>query len=190
MGYTIGDVLTIIGFIFGILVSIWALLVGFALLFPKKARAAQEEIETSPWLCFFTGLFTYAAGIVIVLLFLNLHNPFFTLIGWSAAIVMLALSVVGGSGLSLLAGKRIQQMDRRRSQYRALERGALLLVVGSLLPVFGWFAFAPLVINFSLGAGALSVIFRRNRAPRYVDAPTYSQPAADAQAAANAEFLL
>jgi hypothetical protein len=187
MGYTIGDVLTIIGMIFGILVSIWALLVGFALLFPKKARAAQEEIETAPWLSFITGVLTYGIGIALVLVFLNLHNPLSTLIGWMVAIGMLALSVVGGSGLSLLAGKRIQQMDRRRSQYRALERGALLLVVGSLLPVFGWFAFAPLVINFSLGAGALSVIFHRKRAPRYVDAPSHVH---DTQAAANAEFLL
>ena len=37
MGYTIGDVLTVIGFIFGILFAIWALMVGFALLFPVKA---------------------------------------------------------------------------------------------------------------------------------------------------------
>jgi hypothetical protein len=133
---------------------------------------------------------TYGAGVFLVVVFLNLHNPLTTLIGWTIAIVMLALSVVGGSGLSLLAGKRIQQMDRRRSQYRALERGALLLVVGSIMPLFGWFAFAPIVITTSLGAGALSVIFHRKRAPRYVDAPAYSQPATDAQSAANAEFLL
>ena len=144
MKYTIGDVLTVIGFNFGILVSVWALLVGLALLFPKKAKRAQEEIETRPWSNLFMGVFVYGFAAVVTVVLLNPHIPLLTLLGWGSAIFWISVMAVGGSGFAMLASERITALDPGRTTYRGLERGALLLVTScGLLPVIGWFALHP-----------------------------------------------
>ena len=168
MKYTIGDVLTVVGFVFGILVSVWALLVVVGLLFPKKAEYASRQIETRPWGNFITGVVAYAVAAFATIVLLNIHNPLFTLLGWGVAVFFIAIMVVGGGGFAMLAANRIKALDPRRSTYRGLERGALLLVVScGLLPVIGWFAFTPVVMLISLGAGTRAVFFS-GKQPAYI----------------------
>ncbi len=186
MGYTIGDVLTVIALISGSLFSIWATLVGFALLFPKKAQSSRVNIEGHPVICFMVGAFTALIGWTLVIILLNLHNPLVTLLGWLGAVAMLVLQAIGGSGLALLSASRIQKTDRRRSSYRSLERGAMLLVVGGLVPIFGWFFFTPVVNIISLGAGLMSVLQSRRASAEDL----YTEPVKDFNTNGASEFIV
>ena len=169
MGYTIGDVLTVVSFVFGILFSIWALLVGFSLIFPAKGELARKEIEERPWKSFVVGIVVATVGIFLTIVFLNLHNPVVTLIGWGIGASLFYLAVIGGSGLAIFVGNRITDLERRRGRYKAIERGALLLVAGAVLPLFGWFAFTPVVFLISIGAGFRSMVLGRRRKQRMTE---------------------
>jgi len=170
MGYTIGDVLTVIAVIVGTLTSIWGMLVAFAMLFPRKAEHSRNIIQSRPWLCFGIGFLTALVGWTVAIFLLNVHNPIATLLGWLTVIAMVLLQAVGGSGMAKLTADRIQSNDKRRSNYRSLERGALLLVLLGLLPVIGWFFFTPVVNLISLGAGVISLFTKK----RNVSPTTYT----------------
>lgn len=163
MGYTIGDVLTVIGLIFGTLFAIWALLVCFPLLFPYKAERARREVHEHPWRAILVGLLFNTFLIVLATVFLQSPALPGKLIGWAVYLVLLGTMAIGGSGVALLASERIQEMDRRRGSFRSLERGAMHLVVGALLPIFGWFGFAPIMFVLAGGAG-VRALFVRGRA--------------------------
>ncbi len=173
MGYTIGDVMTFIGIIGGLLVSIWASLVGIALLFPRKANHARTHLETSPWVSLVLGgaLLVLTGFISVVLL--NLHFPLTTLLGWLLIIYMLGVMVIGGSGMALVMGGRMQKMDRRCSELRGLSRSAGLMVLSSLVPMFGW-AVAGILWMSSLGAGFQAVFVSGRRRSAIAVAPVYS----------------
>jgi hypothetical protein len=169
MGYTIGDVLTVIGFIFGMLFAIWALLVCFALLFPVKVEKARRETQDHPWRAFFVGVFFNSILAILAGVLVQQPLPLGKLVGWGFYLVLLGTIAVGGSGLALLASERIQQLERRRGSYRSLERGAMLLVAGALLPIFGWFGFAPIVFTIAGGAGFRALYVRKKAVkPIYV----------------------
>ncbi|MEP6753934.1 MAG: hypothetical protein ABJA67_00410 [Chthonomonadales bacterium] len=160
MKYTIGDVLTVIGVIFGILVSVWAVMIAFSLLFPKKSESAKREIQSKPYVNFFFGLVMFAAAAFGTAYLLNFHYPLITLIAWLSAGFWLSVMAIGGSGFALLVAERIKAIDPDRSTYRGIERGALLLVVScGLLPVIGWFIFTPVVAMISFGAGVRALFF-------------------------------
>jgi len=161
MQYTIGDVLSIIGFIVGLLVSIWASLVGFALVFPNKSENAKNHLQTAPWVSLILGAALLVLGGVFAVVLLNLHNPLTTLMGWSLVLYLLAIMVVGGSGLALVMGERMQQMDRRCPPFRGLARSAGIMVLASLVPIFGW-VLSIIVWMAALGAG-FQAIFVRSR---------------------------
>lgn len=186
MQITIGDALTVVGVIFGVLVSVWALLVGFAILFPAKAQRARVEVELRPWRSVLFGVLHNTVVLVLAAVFTAVPNPLFKLIGWFFYVALFSVMIVGGSGIALMAGARIQRMEHRRGNYRALERGALLLVVGSLLPFFGWFAFAPAVMTVAGGAG-IQALFGQKRSMEPVRAGG-EMPGSSGQA--NQEFVV
>ena len=162
MGYTIGDVLTVIGLIFGTLFAIWALMVCFALLFPKKVEKAKYEAQVHPWRALIVGAIFNTVLVIVAGALMAAPSPVAKLIAWAIYLVVLGTMAVGASGIALVAADRIQQTDRRRSGYRSLERGAMLLVVGALLPVFGWFGFAPIMFLLAGGAGFRALYVRRH----------------------------
>src|SRR5207244_1031003 len=87
-------------------------------------------------------------------------NPLVKLVGWALLSYLLAISAVGGGGLALLVGERIGRMEPGISRFSALARGAGLIVVMGLVPLFGWFAYVPLVIVIAIGAGGQAIFSR------------------------------
>ena len=51
-------------------------------------------------------------------------------------------------------------MEPGISRFSALARGAGLIVVMGLVPLFGWFAYVPLVIVIAIGAGGQAIFSR------------------------------
>ncbi len=157
-----GDVFAVVATLAGVCLSAWALLLVAGLMFPAKTRAARRVVEASPWSCVLIGLGLAAFVVFAVALAAN-PNPGVKLAGTTMYLAVLCLGVVGGSGLSQLVGERIQPMDPTLAPYRALARGAGLIVVGGLLPLVGWFVFAPVTLIVSMGAG-LRALFTRSEA--------------------------
>lgn len=172
-GITIGDAMSVIALIIGVGVSTWGMLVGVALICSRRAAQAREHLEKAPWRAFIIGVaLTITVGVVAFNL-LNVTNGVVKLAGWTLLVMLFATSAFGGAGLAQLVGERIGRLDSQISPYLALARGAGLIVLMGLVPVFGWFAFVPAALLASLGAGfqALIVRARPQVAPAVVSQP-------------------
>ena len=76
-----GDMLVIITAVAAIAVSVWALMVGMALLFSKRSLMARASLEEAPWRAFFIGLPSAAAALFFGVGFFANPNPIVKLIG-------------------------------------------------------------------------------------------------------------
>ncbi|HEX8237138.1 MAG TPA: hypothetical protein VF600_14365 [Abditibacteriaceae bacterium] len=150
---TIGDVLAVVAGIGSTCVAAWALLLGMALLFHRRAGLAQQNFERSPWRVLATGFVLALLGIGGTLVLLNQPNGILKLAGWALLLGVLGLSALGASGLALLLGNCVQRSEPTMSDFGALLRGAGLLIAAALVPLLGWFFIVPLTIIMSAGAG-------------------------------------
>lgn len=162
---TSGDVMTVMYAVVGVAISSWAMLIGMAMLFSRKAEHAQVVLEDRPWTALILG-FVIALPIGLLAGAL-LANPIglVKVAGWALLSYLLALSAVGAGGLALLVGRRISTLDERVSTFSALVRGSGLLVLIALVPLFGLFAYMPVVFLLSLGAGVQSLFGSRRQVP-------------------------
>jgi hypothetical protein len=75
------------------------------------------------------------------------------LLGWALLLGVLMLSALGASGLARVLANCVQRNEPKMSDFRALLRGAGLLIAAALVPLLGWFFVVPLTIIMSTGAG-------------------------------------
>ena len=121
---TSGDVMTLMYAIVGISLSSWAMLMGMALIFGKRAAIAQTYIEESPWKSLVCGVLLALVGGGFALVLLGLPNPIAKLLGWSLLSYLLAIAAVGSGGLAMLVGNRIGGMEPGVSRFGALARAS------------------------------------------------------------------
>lgn len=145
---TIGDVMGIVAFLTGLGGTAWAMTVTMGLLFPEQSARASASAKGA----FKRGLLPLVGGVAGVLL-LGAPLPLGKLLGWILILGVLALAALGLSGLSRIAARRIAALSPEMAEYPAFLRGAGFLVAASLLPVLGWFLFAPAAFVVALGAG-------------------------------------
>jgi hypothetical protein len=158
---TFGDVLAAVASLVGICVSAWATLVLFSLFFPSRASQAASSIRRSASGMGLRG-FAIALVMIVATIFLaRLPFPMAKLAAWGIMLALLSLAALGGSGLALLAADRVQEHEPQLSPYKALMRGAALVVVPGLLPVFGWFLVGPAMLFVGVGAGTNALVVAR-----------------------------
>ena len=162
---TFGDVLAVVAGLVGICISAWTTLVFFSLFFPVRADQAANSIQLSASKMALRGFGIVAVFAVIAIALFKLHNPLPTLMAWTILLALLSLAALGGSGLTLLAAARVHDREPQLSAYAALMRGAALVVVPGLLPVFGWFLVAPLMLFVGVGAGTRAIRIVPSPAP-------------------------
>lgn len=150
---TFGDVLAAVAALVGICLSAWTTLMAFSLLFPERAAQASESIDRSAARMALRGAGLTVLMLVAAILLFRIHQPLFTVAGWLVVLAMLSLAALGGSGLAMLMAGRVRMHEPQLSAYAALMRGAALVVVPGLLPVFGWFLVAPIMLIVGIGAG-------------------------------------
>ena len=165
---TSGDILTFMLFVVGVTVSVWALLVACALVFPLRAQYAQHYYETAPWRTFFVGLPLGGFGNFLAIALLNAKPPVIKIAGWLVLSLIYAVSIVGATGLVRLAASRIAGMENQPTGFGALARGAGLLVLAAMVPFLGWFAITPIISLIACGAGIQALAFRPVRTPQPV----------------------
>lgn len=158
---TFGDVLAVVAGLIGICISAWTTLVLFSLFFPQRSTQAANSIRRSA-----SGMALRGFGIALlvtiaaVVLF-SIHRPLPTLLAWLVVLGLLSLAALGGSGLTMLAADRVQEHEPHLSPYAALMRGAALVVVPGLLPVFGWFLVGPAMLFVGVGAGTKALVIAK-----------------------------
>lgn len=165
---TIGDVLAFVAGIGALCVSVWALLIGMALLCSQRAQDVQRVLETRAWRALLSGivLAAFVGGGALALA--NGPNGALKLVGWALLASLLALGVLGGGGWVRLLANRVAQAEPNASHFSALMRGGALLIAAGLVPLVGWFLLVPLTILTSLGA-AWSAVRPRKLAHRVLD---------------------
>jgi hypothetical protein len=159
-----GLVMGITAVIVGIVAALAGLVLWTALIFPRPAARARAALERRPGRCFVTGvLATLLIGLPTVAL---MHSPngLAKLAGWVAASPLLGMLILGLTGMAYLLGERLQSLSPAMTPLGALVRGAVTLELACLLPVFGWFLFAPLVALTLVGAGVLGIAALRREA--------------------------
>jgi hypothetical protein len=198
---TIGDVLAVVAGIGSACVAAWALLLGMALLFNRRANLAQQNLQSSRWRVLATGSVVALLGVGGAIVLLNQPNGILKLVGWALLLATLALSALGASGLVLLLAESVQRAEPGMSHFRALLRGAGLLVAAGLVPLVGWFLVLPLTVFVSTGAGWCAL---RGRIPTpnkkrlhnmpqvapIVVAPPFEEPTSAACALRNVECAM
>jgi hypothetical protein len=172
MSFTIGSALTIIAILFGMAFSSWALLIGCALVFRKKAQISYSLLQYAPGRSFFLGAVMLFILGLISLVFLQAPIPLAKVIGYSGFLVLFSMAALGGSGLVLLVADRLQQYDTKLRPFVAMNRAALLIVSAGLVPLLGLFVIFPAVLAIGIGT-AMQAIFMRHKI--VVSAPEYTQ---------------
>lgn len=157
---TIGDVLAVIGIVVTVVVSTWALVITVSILFGGRTARAQARVEQAPVKTILLGAVMTAILGFIVAVLLNQPNPLGKLIGWVIYLLMLVVTAIGLSGLVGLLARQLTQMEPSLSPYGALSRAALICVIATLLPIFGWFVVTPMTLFVSLGAGTQAILER------------------------------
>jgi len=161
--FILGDVLVIVSIIVGLASTGWALIVACGLMFPNRCAAATEILASGPGK-------SIARGLLVTLLLGGLSiitmagpNPIAKILGVAILLVLLAIAVVGASGMSKIAADRIEQMAPGLTPFSSYCRAAGFIVWASMLPFLGWFLFAPVAILASIGAGWPAVVRRSRR---------------------------
>lgn len=160
MGITIGDSLSVVATLLGLGVTTWALTLVMGFLFEKRAHRANQVVKSTPWKCLVLGFVLLLTVGTFSVALAALPDPGLKLLGTMGYLWLLSHAAIGLTGVAHLVSDRIAEMDPEASRYRNFVRATGLLVTAGYLPVLGWFAFAPLMIAFSLGAGVLAVFQR------------------------------
>ena len=158
---TFGDVLAAVAVLVGLCVSAWTTLVLFSLFFPARAHQAATSISRSAGSMALLGFGIALVMTIVITVLFKLPEPISKLAAWVLLLAMLSLAALGGSGLACLAADRVQEHEPRLSPYAALMRGAALVVVPGLLPVFGWFLVGPAMLFVGIGAGTRALVVSR-----------------------------
>ncbi len=162
---TSGDLMTAITILIGVALSTWATLITSALIFRRKAEYARGYFEKSPGISIFLGIVIGGVSTGIALALLQVPNPAVKLAAWVMLSSIAAIAALGGAGLALLAGSRIESMESGSNGFSALARGSGLMVLVGMVPFFGWFAYIPVVVLASFGAGLQALVYRPSAAP-------------------------
>ena len=147
--------ITLVALISGI--ALIALLGAVAVLFPRPVEKTRDILTASFGKSFLLGLVNFLFfGALVALLarFGQRANGVLAavliLLALILAIALTVFSLLGLSALTSLAGERIGEGT---TSFRRHLRGSLLIVLAGLTPYIGWFAFTPLALITSLGAG-------------------------------------
>lgn len=155
---TIGDSFSIVATLAGIAVTLWCFLIACMLLFPARIAAARNAVANRSSLCIGGGFAALIYGF-FSLIVLQVPNPGVKLLGTIMLSSYFALVAIGSSGIAKLASERLRTLKGDHSNlFDAYAKSALYIVIAGMLPVLGWFLFAPIFMLMAGGAGLFAVL--------------------------------
>ncbi|MBI1332420.1 MAG: hypothetical protein GC165_06035 [Armatimonadetes bacterium] len=155
---TIGDSFSIVATLAGLAVTLWAFLVACALLFPARVASARNAVSTHTSACIGTGFAAFLVGFFGIVV-LQVPNPGVKLFGMIMVSSYFAMVAIGSSGIAKLASERLRSLKGDHSNlFDSYAKSALYIVVAGMLPILGWFLFAPIFMLTAGGAGLLALL--------------------------------
>jgi hypothetical protein len=155
---TIGDSFSIIATLGGIAVTSWSFNVACGLLFPDKVESARNAVSTRSSAVIGKGFLALLFG-VLSFIVISLPNPLTKLLGTLMLASYFGLVAVGISGIAKLAAERMQSLkDGQSNLFDSFAKASMYIVLAAMLPILGWFLFAPMLILFGGGAGLIAIL--------------------------------
>ena len=158
-----GSTLFIVALLLGALASLLGAVYLVFALARSKVRGAAEVLEQRPFASVLLAL-PIAFALVLLIAVLSNLGP----LGQGMAFIWAALTgaaiALGLAVSSLRVGLGLD-CEQSRPATESLGRGALTILLSSLLPFLGWFIVLPLAVLGGLGASALSALAARRIAP-------------------------
>ena len=152
------DVYTVFFIMIGILLSVPAILVACNLLMPNVTERVQTRLDKTPGKCFALGLpVTLILGIFA---FANFESSIGLLqtLAFITLFFLMAIGTIGGSGMARLLGTRLAPHSKPNSNMAFLLRGAIVYEFACLVPIVGWFVFAPIIGITAIGATIFALL--------------------------------
>ena len=152
------DVYTVFFIMIGILLSVPAILIAFNLLMPNVTERVHLRLDKTPGKCFALGLpITIFFG---VFAFGNFESSIGLLqtLAFITLFLLMAVGTIGGAGMARLLGTRIMPQSKPNSHMAFLLRGAVIYEFACLVPIVGWFVFAPIIGITAIGATVFALL--------------------------------
>ncbi len=149
---TIGDVMAFALGIAATAGTLWAAIVGAAILFGAKARVGANAVSARPGNAIITGAIIAGLMGLIGIVLANAGPPIIKFAGLYVLLTLVVLATFGSACLALLVADRIREADSKLSHFANVGRGAALLVGGGLVPGVGQLLVMPVLVFASLGA--------------------------------------
>jgi hypothetical protein len=115
------------------------------------------------------GLPLLAGGLFSSAALLQGGGPLAKLLGTLVATSLTAACIVALASIALHVGSSLSSNAQESPLFRRVMRGALVVELAAMLPIFGWFVVLPLAVATGLGAAARTLL---SRAPR----PSHAWP--------------
>ncbi len=163
---TIGDVLAATLLVLGTALTTLSAFVLVGLLFPVRAEAAAQRVESRPWATMTSGVLVALPALALATVLGAIPSPVARALSLVVVVLLLVVAVVGASGLAKLAANRAEAANSRLSSLGGLVLGSTLLVLAALIPLVGWFVVAPIGLLTSLGAGVHALKPSSGRVPK------------------------
>ncbi|MFQ5398989.1 MAG: hypothetical protein ACE5E7_05245 [Anaerolineae bacterium] len=152
------DVYTVTFSVIGILISLPALIIALNLLLPNVTKRAQSRLMTTPGRCFLLGIPVTAAFVLWIAITSQVELGLIRATAFIAAGVGMGIGTIGAAGLARLLGERLDRMADPGSELKHLTRGAVVFELACLVPIVGWFLFAPLAGIMLMGATVFGLL--------------------------------
>ncbi len=135
-----------------VFVSYWLTVVA---LFPMVVARAQAQYHR-PFKLIGLGLVTIIPLLIGAILLFKLKNPVFQLSGSVLLGGIVAIGLLGSSGLAQRIGHGLPSPLDEAQPWRRVYRGGSVLALVFLLPFVGWFVILPVTLITGFGAALLS----------------------------------
>ena len=150
------DVYIVVYSLIGILISLPGLLLALNLLLPGVSERVQVRLNETPGRSFVLGV--PVAGAFLLFIAITSQIPGGQAFAFIAGGLGMGLGTLGAAGMARLLGQRLNAYTGPLSRLKSITLGAAVYELACLVPIVGWFLFAPLVGTALLGAAVFALL--------------------------------
>jgi len=156
----IGDSITLVSCLAGLVTALPALLVMMNLIFPRTTGAAALRLHRGMILPFFVGLFPVIFFGVPATILISLGSVF-QFFGIIAYLLLFLWAFTGLAALARLLGMRLGDLTNRPENiFLETIAGGFVLTLTIAFPLVGWFVVFPLGVVIGVGATIIVMLNR------------------------------
>ncbi len=152
------DVAAIFGSLLLLGIAFPGMLSACYLFLPRQVEKAHLRVARTPWKSFWMGVAVSIGVTIPIGILLALPAGAAKFLGFLGLFLVLALSLIGASGIVLRMAAELQRRTPALSDAGAFVRAAVALELAAIFPLVGWMILFPLAVFVSLGATAFALL--------------------------------